>query len=119
MKRCRPAACAAISFPGRLNAIQIDLFRLTFIALGGKLLREQVNFVTKAKCERRSKAATGPLSTGEGRRAIIVIAALTGLFSLATFVIARSFLSTDPQAMSSVSKVARSPGPKDAKPQAA
>lgn len=45
------------------------------------------------------------LSAAEGRRAIIVTAALTGLFFLAAFVTAGSFLSTDPQAMSPVSKV--------------
>ena len=43
------------------------------------------------------------LSAGEGRRAIIVMAALTGLFFLAAFV--GSFLSTDPRAMSPVSRV--------------
>ena len=45
------------------------------------------------------------LLAGEGRRAIIVMAALTGLFFLAAFVTAGSYLSTGPQAMSSVSKV--------------
>jgi hypothetical protein len=45
------------------------------------------------------------LSAGEGRRAIIVMAALTGLFFLAAFVTASSFLSTDSRAKSSVSKV--------------
>jgi len=46
------------------------------------------------------------LSAGEGRRAIIVVAALTGLFLLAAFVTAGSFFSfTDPQVMNSVSKV--------------
>ena|SRR5262245_36232489 len=45
------------------------------------------------------------LSAGEGRRAIIVVAALTGLFVLAAFVTASTFPSTDPQAMSSVSKM--------------
>ena len=69
------------------------------------MLLEQVNFASKAKCARQSKSATGALSAGEGRRAIIVMAALTGLFFLAAFVTAGSFLSTDPQAMSSVSKV--------------
>ena len=46
------------------------------------------------------------LSAGEGWRAIIVVAALTGLFLLAAFVTAGSFFSlTDPQVMNSVSKV--------------
>jgi hypothetical protein len=46
------------------------------------------------------------LSAGEGRRAIIVVAALTGLFFLAALVTAGSFFpSTDPQAMNLVSKV--------------
>jgi len=46
------------------------------------------------------------LSAGEGRRAIIVVAALTGLFLLAAFVTVGSFFSfTDPQVMNSVSKV--------------
>jgi hypothetical protein len=49
------------------------------------------------------------LSAVEGRRAIIVMAALTGLFCLAAFVTAGSFLSTDPQAMSLVSKVTTLP----------
>jgi len=45
------------------------------------------------------------LSAGEGRRAIIVMAALIGLFFLAAFVTAGSLLSTDPRPMSSLSKV--------------
>lgn len=45
------------------------------------------------------------LSAGESRRAIIVVAALTGLFVLAAFVTVGTFPSTDPQAMNSVSKV--------------
>jgi hypothetical protein len=45
------------------------------------------------------------LSAGEGRRATIVVAALTGLFVLAAFVTASTFPSTDPQAMSPISKV--------------
>jgi len=45
------------------------------------------------------------LSAGEGRRATIVVAALTGLFFLAAFVTASTFPSTDPQAMSSVSRI--------------
>ena len=45
------------------------------------------------------------LSAGEGRRAIIVMAALTGLFFLAACVTAGSFLSADKQTMSSVSRV--------------
>lgn len=44
------------------------------------------------------------LSAGEGRRAVIVVAALTGLFLLAAFVTAGSFFSADPQIMSSVLK---------------
>ena len=44
-------------------------------------------------------------SAGEGRRAVIVMVALTGLFFLAAFVTAGSFLATDPQPMSSVAKV--------------
>ncbi|MGE5770623.1 MAG: hypothetical protein ACM3Z4_01035 [Hyphomicrobiales bacterium] len=38
---------------------------------------------------------------GEGRRAVIVVAALTELFLLAAFVTAGSFFSADPQIMSS------------------
>jgi hypothetical protein len=49
------------------------------------------------------------LSAGEGRRAIIVMAALTGLFFLAAFVTAGSLLSTDPRPMSSLSKVTQLP----------
>ena len=45
------------------------------------------------------------LSTGEGRRAVIVMVALTGLFFLAAFVTVGSLPSTDPQATSPVSKV--------------
>ncbi|HZP69072.1 MAG TPA: hypothetical protein VFB29_03935 [Pseudolabrys sp.] len=48
---------------------------------------------------------SGALSAGEGRRAIIVMAALTGLFFLAAFVTAGSYLSNERQAMGSVSKV--------------
>ena len=44
------------------------------------------------------------LSAGEGQRATIVVAALTGLFCLAAFVTASTFPSTDPQG-SPVSKV--------------
>ena len=55
---------------------------------------------TKAK-QVRGKA----LSAGEGRRAVIVMAALTGLFFLAAFVTAGSYFSTGRDAMSSVSKV--------------
>jgi hypothetical protein len=45
------------------------------------------------------------LSAGEGRRAIIVMAALTGLFFLAAFVTAGSYFSADPKAMSPISKI--------------
>jgi hypothetical protein len=44
------------------------------------------------------------LSAGEGRRAVIVMAALTGLFFLAVFVTAGSFISAGPQPTSLVSK---------------
>ena len=44
------------------------------------------------------------LSAGEGQRATIVVAALTGLFFLAAFVTASTFPSADPQG-SSVSKM--------------
>jgi len=55
---------------------------------------------------RKPKQVRGKaLSAGESRRAIIVMAALTGLFLLAAFVTASTFPSADPQAMSSVSKV--------------
>src|SRR6185503_8000759 len=58
----------------------------------------------KAKAKAKT-VRNGALSAGEGRRAIIVMAALTGLFFLAAFVTAGSYLSTDPQAMSSVTRV--------------
>ena len=45
------------------------------------------------------------LSAGEGRRAVIVMAALTGLFFLAAFVTAGSYFSTDRQAMSLLSRL--------------
>jgi hypothetical protein len=56
----------------------------------------------KAKVKRSHNRA---LSAGEGRRAIIVMAALTGLFFLAAFVTAGSYLSNERQAMGSLSKV--------------
>jgi hypothetical protein len=56
----------------------------------------------KAKVKRGHSKA---LSAGEGRRAVIVMAALTGLFFLAAFVTAGSYLSNDRQAMGSLSKV--------------
>jgi hypothetical protein len=46
-----------------------------------------------------------PLSAGEGRRAVIVMAALTGLFFLAAFVTAGSYFSAERDAMHSVSKI--------------
>jgi hypothetical protein len=55
---------------------------------------------TKAKQIRGS-----PLSAGEGRRAVIVMAALTGLFFLAAFVTAGSYFSAERDAMNSVSKI--------------
>ena len=58
----------------------------------------------KAKAKAKT-VRNGALSAGEGRRAIIVMAALTGLFFLAAFVTAGSYLSNDPQAMSSVTRV--------------
>ena len=46
------------------------------------------------------------LSAGEGRRAIIVMAALSGLFFLAAFVTAGSYyFSGDPKGMSPISKI--------------
>jgi len=45
------------------------------------------------------------LSMGEGRRAVIVMAALTGLFFLAAFVTAGSYFSAEREALNSVSKV--------------
>lgn len=60
----------------------------------------------KAKAKR---ARNRTLSGGEGRRAVIVTMALAGLFVLAAFVTAGSFLSNERQAMSSLSKVAPLP----------
>lgn len=68
------------------------------------MLQDQVNFL-KGQMRKAKQVRNRALSAGEGRRAIIVTAALTGLFLLAAFVTAGSFLSTDPQAMSSVAKV--------------
>lgn len=56
----------------------------------------------KAKVKRGHSKA---LSAGEGRRAVIVMAALTGLFFLAAFVTAGSYLANDRQAMGSLSKL--------------
>jgi hypothetical protein len=56
---------------------------------------------------RKAKAKTArsrALSAGEGRRALIVMVALTGLFFLAAFITAGSYFSVDPRAMNSMSK---------------
>lgn len=56
---------------------------------------------------RKAKAKTvrsRALSAGEGRRALIVMVALTGLFFLAAFITAGSYFSVDSQAMNSMSK---------------
>jgi hypothetical protein len=53
------------------------------------------------------------LSAGEGRRALIVTTILTGIFFLAIFVTAGSYLSPDRQTKSAVSKITplpQSPG---------
>jgi hypothetical protein len=56
----------------------------------------------------KAKAKTGrskALSAGEGRRAVIVMAALAGMLLLAAFVTAGSYFSADTRAMNSISKV--------------
>jgi hypothetical protein len=58
--------------------------------------------MSKAKVKR---AHNRSLLGGEGRRAVIVTAALTGLFVLAVFVTAGSYLSSERQAMSPLSKI--------------
>ncbi|HEY7230936.1 MAG TPA: hypothetical protein VH558_11250 [Pseudolabrys sp.] len=55
--------------------------------------------------EKAKTVRSRTLSAGEGRRAVIVMAALTTLFFLAAFVTAGSYFSTDPYVMNSVSKV--------------
>ena len=106
MKRCPPYLCRHFRpFRGRFNAIQIDLFRLTFIKCAEvRCYWNRSISPQRPNAQGKASPQQGPFGRGRPARHYRD-AALTGLFFLAAFVTAGSYLSAGPQAMSTVSKV--------------